>query len=58
MCFRLFPLFIDRVWREVALRMGIRKALTVLGMVAFSWLLVVGAVYVAARLWHLVSAVL
>jgi len=32
--------------------MGIRKALTVFGMLAFSWLLVIGTVFVVAKLYR------
>jgi hypothetical protein len=35
-----------------------RKALTVLGMLAFSWLLVIGAVYVAVKIYEVVLSVL
>jgi hypothetical protein len=38
--------------------MGIRKALTVLGMVGLSWFLVVGSVYVAAKIWAMFLAAL
>lgn len=32
--------------------MGMRKALVVLGMLAFSWLLVIGAIYSGIELYH------
>ena len=32
--------------------MGIRKALVVLGMLAFSWLIVMGAVYTAMEVYR------
>jgi hypothetical protein len=32
--------------------MGIRKALVVLGMLGFSWLIVIGAVYTAIELYR------
>jgi hypothetical protein len=38
--------------------MGTRKALTVLGMVVFSWLLVIGAVYVTMKICRAVLSVL
>ncbi len=38
--------------------MGMGKALTVLGMLAFSWLLVIGAVYVAMKIYQAVLCVL
>jgi len=34
--------------------MGIRKVFVILGMVAVSWLLVLGTIYVIARAWGLV----
>jgi|GEM_PF-4185704 hypothetical protein len=33
--------------------MGIRKAFTILGMVALSWLFVLGTVYLVAKVWAL-----
>ena len=33
--------------------MGIRKAFAIVGMVALSWLFVLGTVYVVAQVWTL-----